>query len=160
MEPAKVLAVAAASGRVGYVYLERRILKDWRLSRKASEGTEEASAYAKSWIDRLRPDAVVTQKITKGCRKGAKTRDLIEVINTVAANEYLYDVSVTRPSSSPNKYAEAATLAEEFPALRPWVPKPRQLWESEPRETIYFEALVLALQVTDHDGEPQVQPTN
>ena len=145
----RVLAVAAASGRVGYVFLIEGKLYDWRLSRKASRRPEEAAKRAEIWIRRLQPEVVVMEKIDGASRKSERTRAIIAAIAEVAANEYVYDVAVSRPRSHANKYEEAAALAERFPELRPWVPRPRKLWESEPRDVTYFEALSLALTVLD-----------
>ena len=52
---------------------------------------------------------------------------------------------IPAPSRGPNKYADAAALAQEFPQIGPWLPKRRRAWEPEPRNIIYFEALALAL---------------
>ena len=55
-------------------------------------------------------------------------------------------VSLTREQNQPNKFAEAAALAERFPDLAAWLPRRPKLWEREPRNLVYFEALALAVQ--------------
>lgn len=144
-----MLAIAVGSGRVGYVFLVDGAPFNWKLSRKASRSPEHAATHAGEWIDRLRPDLVVTEKITTRCRKGVRAKALMEAVARTASEQDLFDVAVERPRQFPNKYAEAAALADRFPDLRPWVPKPRKLWESEPRSITYFEALSLALVVID-----------
>lgn len=153
-----MLAVAAASGRVGYVFLVNGTLYSWQLSRKAAQGPEDAARLTKSWIDRLHPTVVVTEKITKRCRKGKTVQALIEAIARVAEHEPLFDVSVPRQCRYANKYVEAEALVDRFPELRPRLPKPRKLWDSEPRNTTIFEALALALEVVDREPDTGSQP--
>ncbi|WP_075995554.1 hypothetical protein [Salaquimonas pukyongi] len=141
----KVLAIAVATGKIGYVYLIGEKLKDWGLSRKASVSTEQAAGYAQRLINDLKPDVLVTEKVQAESSKSAKTRSLIAAIERIGEHNYLLDVSVERVKRFKNKYDEAVALAERFPELLPWVPKPRRIWEPEPRNTIYFEALGLAL---------------
>lgn len=149
-----MLAVAVATGRLGYVFLVDQKLYGWSLSRKGAESPPEAARIVKAWIDRMRPNVVVMEKITIGWRKGEGVRALVEAIADVAANEPLFDVAVPRPHNFSNKYDEAEWLAARFPELRPRQPKHRQLWDSEPRNTTIFEALALALAVMD-EGESQ-----
>ena len=144
--------MAVSTGRVGYVFLIKGKLYGWRLSRQAAASPEEGARFAKSWITLMRPEVVVTEKITGQCRKGAKVKAIIEAIARVAAEEPLYDIAVARTRTFPNKFAEAEVLAERFPDLRPRLPKPRKLWHSEPRNTTIFEALALALVAIDNEG--------
>lgn len=150
----RVLGIAVASGRVGYVLMFSGKPCQWGLSRKAAKDTADATKRVTAWIARFRPDVVVTEKITVGCRKGEKAKSIIEAIAAVAADAEVYDVSVPRPHRHANKFAEAEALVDRFPALRPWLPPPRQLWESEPRNTTIFEALALAVVVIDREGLP------
>ncbi|WP_206078982.1 hypothetical protein [Allomesorhizobium camelthorni] len=141
--------MAVASGRVSYVFLVKGTLYSWRISRQASKSPAETARMVESWIHQLRPDVVVTETITKHCRKGETTIALIEAVARVATDAPLLDVSVSRPHRYRNKYVEAEALADRFTELRPWVPKPRKSWDSEPRSTTLFEALALALEVID-----------
>ncbi|CAN7521950.1 hypothetical protein [Rhizobium sp. LjRoot254] len=145
------MGIAASSGRVGYVLLVGRKLYTWQLSKKAAETPEEATRLTRLWIGRTKPDVVVMEKITEGCRKGKRTKVIIETIADVVANMELYDISVLRPRNFSNKYAEAAALADRFPDLKPRLPHGRKVWDSEPRNTTIFEALALALVVIDRE---------
>jgi hypothetical protein len=149
MKRLKVLAIAAATGRIGYVFLIGGKLRDWGLSRKASKSPALAAEQTKLWIEQLNPDVVVTEKVAATSTKGAKTRYLIEAIARVASNANLLDVCVTRIDEFKNKYDEAKHLGERFPEMSIWVPRPRRIWEPEPRNTILFEALALACVVVD-----------
>lgn len=146
-ERLKVLAIAVATGRIGYVFMIGGELRDWGISRKASKSPDLAAKQAKSWIAHLKPDVVVTEKTDDSSRKGEKTKLLINAITNVTAEAFLLDVAVTRIKLFKDKYTEANALAEQFPELKAWVPKKPRIWEAEPRNTTYFEALSLALQV-------------
>ena len=145
----RVLAVAAGTGRVGYVFFVDRKLSDWGLSKKASQDLEMARAYAEEWIAKLCPNVVITEQVSEGTRKSAKKRALIEEIAAVAVEYDLHSVEVFRASEFANKYEEAAALGEHFPELAAWVPKKPKIWENEPRNTVYSDALALALHVVD-----------
>lgn len=150
----RVLGIAVASGRVGFVLMFRGRPCQWGLSRTAAESVADAKRIAGQWIARFRPDVVVTEKTTTRCRKGKKTKELIEAIASVAAEAELYDLAVPRPKPVPNKYAAAEALADRFPDLQPRLPDPRNLWDSEPRNITIFEAVALALVVVDREESP------
>ena len=132
MATLKVLAIAAASGRVGYVFLVDGQLRDWRISGKAAKSKKLASSMAQAWIDRLRPEVVVTEKISVAAKKGALTKTIIEGIAITAANNYVLDVSVARAHDFANKYEEAEALARRYPEVANWLPKKRRFFDNEP----------------------------
>ncbi|MCP4184138.1 MAG: hypothetical protein GY761_12610 [Hyphomicrobiales bacterium] len=145
----KVLAIAVATGRIGYVFFDGDVLKDWKLSKKASKSPTEAKTYVTKLIAFFKPDVVVTERIDKNSRKGDHAKRIITTIAKVAENHELLDVSVPRLQAFKNKYEEARELVLRFPDLRPRLPKEPRIWQSEPFGTIYFEALALALLVID-----------
>ena len=149
MRRLRVLALAAATGRIGHVLLVGERLLDWGLSRRAAKGPELAAHHAQKLIDDLKPDVVVTENFAKTSTKGSKTRSLIDAIGRVAERAKLLDTKVTRPQEFHNKYEEAEHLGVLFPEISAWVPKPRRLWEPEPRTTVLFEALALACVVVE-----------
>lgn len=65
------------------------------------------------------------------------------------ADHEALNVEVIRQQQHANMYEEAAVLAKHYPQLRPWLPKQPPIWMPEPRNTVYFEALAMALQVLD-----------
>ena len=144
MAALRMLSIAAATGRVAYVYLIGDRLMDWRISDKASDSVDEAQAAAVHWIETLLPDVVVTEKSVSGSRKGDNTRHLIDGIARIAELADVLDVRVEREQVYPNKYAEAAALAVHYPELLPWVPRHRRFFDNEHRNTVLFEALALA----------------
>lgn len=140
----RVLAIAAGSGRMGYVLLASQRLKDWGIAFKASSRPELAAEQTQKWISYLRPDVVVTEKLNRS-RKSAKSQSIINAIANVAAHNYLLDVSLDRPRAYKNKYLEAQAIADRFPDLLPWLPCQPKIWQGEPKNTVFFEAMALAL---------------
>lgn len=140
----RILAVAAASGRVGYAFLVGDKLKDWHVSYTAAKSPHKAAEVAQKWINRLEPDVVVTEKAEEAARKGKRTKAIIGAVARTAAHNYVLDVSVARVQDYANKYEEAAALAKQYPAIMPWLPKKRRFFDNEPRNTVLFEALSFA----------------
>ena len=149
MDRLNVLAIAAATGRIGYVYFVGHQLMDWGLSRAASKNPKKAVAMASKWLELFHADVVITEAAESPSRKGAAARQSIEAIASVARKSPANDVRVPRLQRFQNKYEEAEALVERFPEIQPWKPKRPRLWESEPRNMIYFEAIALALEIID-----------
>ena len=144
MAALKILSIAAASGRVGYVYLDNSVLKDWCISGKAAQSPADAARLTQKWISRLKPEVVVTEKVEAAARKGDKTKDILRAIANRAAQNYVLDVSVAHTHDFANKYEEAEALARRYPEIQPWLPGKRRFFDNEPRNTVLFEALSLA----------------
>lgn len=154
MAALRVLSVAVAKGRAGYSFLVGGDVKDWGVSVKAVTSTTEIAGWLQDLINRLKPNVVVSEKLTAQCRKGSNTKTLIAVAAEIASHNCVLDVEVERPRNHSCKYTEAAALAERYPEMRGWLPKKRKYWSSEPRNTILFEALALAVAVIDKPPEP------
>ncbi|WP_298296679.1 hypothetical protein [uncultured Litoreibacter sp.] len=154
MEGHKILAIAVASGRVGYVCLKDDQLLEWGITVKASKNTNEIVAYVQELIRAETPDVVVTEKCGKKCRKGKKSRKLINAITEIASHNELLDISVERVQHFRSKYEEADALVTRFPDLIGYLPeRKRRIFEFEPRNMIIFEALSMAEQV--RSGPPE-----
>ena len=149
----RVLSIAAASGRVGYVLLVDRKIAATGLSRKASNNADDAATSAANWIEQLRPNVVITERVLKRSKKGQKTRAVITAMAHVAEIADVLDLQVVRGQSHANKFEEAAELARDFPEIAHLLPKPRRPWDSEPKATVYFEALSLALTAIGGNGQ-------
>ena len=122
MAALRLLAVAAAHGRVGAVFLIGNDLMDWQMSSKAAESNVEAAAFAQTLINDFTPDVVVTEEIDTAQHKGKHTLGLIAAIARTAEHNHVLDVAVPREHRYPNKYAEAEALIEQYPELAPWKP--------------------------------------
>ena len=152
MASLRLLAVAAATGRVGSVFLIGDRLMDWQMSSKAAESGVEAAAFAQTLINDLTPDLVVTEELETARHKGKHTLDLIAAIARTAEHNQVLDVAVPREHRYPNKYAEAEALVERYPELAPWKPAKRRFYDNEPRNTVIFEALALAQVMVGNGG--------
>ena len=147
--PPRVLALSAAHGRVGYVFLVGTELMDWRISDRASESPVAAAGYAQERINTFQPTIVVTEKLSSATRKRDKTKGIITAIAGAAARNAVYDIAVPRQQHYPNKYTEAVALLQRYPELKPWLPKKRRIFDKEPENMVVFEALALARPVID-----------
>ena len=150
MAALRVLAFAAATGRVGSVFLVGGKLVDWHISNKAAESGIEAAGHAQALINDLMPDVIVTEEQETAKHKGKHTLALIAAIARTAEHNHLLEVSLPRDHHFRNKYAEADALVEQYPELAPWKPMKRRFYDNEPRNTVLFEALALALSLRDH----------
>ena len=153
--PRRVLAIAAASGRVAYVFFTGRELIDYGLSKKASRSAVEAAGIVQRWINTMAPEVVVTEKIS-ATFKGDRTKTLIRAVQRTAAHNQVLDVAVTRPRRFDTKYDEAAELITRYPEMKGRLPTWRRFYDTEPRDTVFIDALVLAEQVA---GRQEVAQT-
>jgi len=110
----------------------------------------EAAGHAQALINDLMPDVIVTEELESAKHKGKHTLALIAAIARTAEHNHLLDVSLPRDHHFRNKYAEADALVEQYPELAPWKPMKRRFYDNEPRNTVLFEALALALSLRDH----------
>jgi hypothetical protein len=143
MEPNRLLAVTAATGRIGMVFFIGTRVMDWQISGKAAKSPELAARYLASLIASHSPYVIVTEKLTSARSKGDHTKALIAAMADVAADQELLDIAINRPNEFANKYDEADALAERYPELAAWKPKRRRFFDNEPRNTVLFEALAL-----------------
>lgn len=139
-----MLALAAASQKIGFVFLKGCEVVDWGVARKASRDVDAAFDQAALWIDYYMPSRVVIEEIDGGTRKGKHTISLIQAFNGAAGDRGIDVIAVPRRRYHRSKYVEAAALAAKHPQIAPWIPKTRKAWESEPHKIIMFEALALA----------------
>lgn len=145
----RVLSVAVASGRAGAVFLVGDKLKYWCQSTVAATNPVQTVDWTEKLIKTLRPQMIITEDRGLKCRKGSTATAAIEAIERTAAHASIECTSVIRMQPYANKYAEATALAAQFPELATRQPKHRQIWDSEPRNTIVFEALSMAVDVLD-----------
>lgn len=148
MAALSVLAIAVASGKVGYVYLQGGTLRDWGITVKAAKTGSDLVGFVQGLINDLKPDVVVTEDHTAGCRKGARAKRLIATLAELASHNAVLDVSVERPRNHPSKYEEAQELAARYPEIAGYLPaRKRRIYDFEPRGMVLFEALALAEEV-------------
>jgi hypothetical protein len=140
----RLLAIAANASSMGFVYMVEEELFDWGISVKDCQSPEEALERVLLWIKFYKPAVVLAEELAGKSRKGEHTHILIAQIEAAAESAQVPCLRLPRHYAEPNKYAEAARLAQQYPQIAPWLPAPRKIWEKEPRHIILFEALSLA----------------
>lgn len=150
----RVLSIAVASGRAGYVCLQGSQLLDWGITVKAVKTGTELVGFVQELINTLKPDVVVTEVTDDRSRKGSRAKELIKAIAGIASHNEVLDVSVERPRTFPSKYEEAEDIAERYPDVRGYLPtRKRRIFDFEPRGMVIFEAIALAEAVIN--GPPE-----
>lgn len=149
----RTLAIAAATGRLGFVYLEDKRLVEWGISTVAAQSIENATLHTTKWLGTFKPELVVTEAINDKCLKGGHSIALIAAIEHSVQSANVLNATVTRHRAYENKYQEAEALAQDFPELSPRLAEKPAIWRREPRRMIIFEALSMALQVRHEDLE-------
>lgn len=144
MTSRRVLAVAAATGRVAYVYFIDGKPALWGISEKAANSPLLAAHQTAKWLAAYTPDVVVIEEIRPNSRKGELTKYLLAAIADTAHERKCEVMTVPRVQRFKNKYEEAEALAALFPSLRAWLPERPRIWEAEPRNILIFEAIALA----------------
>lgn len=144
-----VLAIAAASTKLGHVFLIDGTPIDWGSSKDASNSPRQAYQYTAKKIAYYQPELLVTELVTKDSKKGQYSRSLINMIAKAAQEADIQWCLVARQQRYPNKFKEARALVTRFPELKPTLPPPRHWWQTEDQRMIIFEALALGLSVLD-----------
>ena len=140
----RLIAFAAASGRIGMICLDGNELTFWKMAKKAASSPESAAAYAEKMIERYAPDWVIMEKHEEARYKGVKTKELIAAMTSVARQSQANCLVIARPRTFKNKYAEAAWLVHKHPNLYRIQIQRCNAYDVEPRATVVFEAIALA----------------
>lgn len=139
----RVLAITAATGRVGYVFFIGDELKDWHISRKASKNTKEVRGFACKWISSFAPDILITEVTDSHSRKGQHSKRLIRSVVAVAKQANIEVISLPKIKTHKNKFEAAKALVEKYPQIKEQLPEQPKIWMPEPRNVTLFEALAL-----------------
>lgn len=144
MEARRLLAVAAATRGVGYVFLIEGQLVEWGVSRKAWESPVHAAETLQQWINDYEPTMIVTEKISTDSKKGKKARRLTATLAAIASHNYAYDVSVPINRRGKNRFAYAVALTDIYPDVKPRLPRSHAWYDPAPRNLLIFDALAMA----------------
>ncbi len=139
----RLLSVAVASRKIAFVFLIDGCLKDWQLSRAGGMSAPKGRSFLRTAIAQCKPDLVVIENPYGPTRKYGRPHEILLAMAQDLADSTTPHRLVMRAQAYANKYEEAAALAKQFPEIAPWLPKPRRIWDNEPTEMIYFEALAL-----------------
>ena len=143
----RLLAFAAASGRVASVLFVVNELRDWRISEAASQSIDKAVIWVGRQIDDLQPDVVVTEDVNETRHKGDLAKSIIYAVSCLAEDRHLLNPQIKRQHNYANKYEEADVIAALYPELESWRPNWRRFHDNEPRSTVLFEAMAYALYI-------------
>lgn len=149
----QVLGVAAASTKLGHIFLIDGVPYDWGASKESSGSPQQAFEYTRKKIAYYRPDLLVTELVTDESKKGQYSRSLINMIAKAAQEANIKWCLVARNQAYANKYQEAQALAKRFPELKATLPGRRYWWQTEDPRMIIFEALALSLSIIDGTNE-------
>ena len=149
-----VLAIAAASTKLGHVFLIDGTPFDWGSSKDASDSPRQGFEYTAKKITYYRPELLVTELVTDESKKGQYSRSLINMIAKAAQEADIQWCLVARQQHYQNKFKEAKALVKRFPELKATLPPPRHWWQTEDQRMIIFEALALGLSVLDDQISP------
>jgi hypothetical protein len=153
-----VLAIAAASTKLGHVFLIDGTPFDWGTSKESSGSPQRAYQYTQKKIAYYRPELLVTELVTDRSKKGQYSRSLIDMVAKAAQDADVQWCLVAREQKYANKYQEAQALALRFSELKASLPPPRKWWQTEDQRMIIFEALALGLNVIDEQQPSQDIP--
>jgi hypothetical protein len=160
MERRSYLSFAVATAKASYVFMCDGQVFDWGITVEAVKSEAGIAGFAQVLITKLQPEVVVTETCDEHCRKGKRSRELIEAIADCASNNAVYDVAVPRPREFPTKYEEAVHLAARHPEVAGYLPDcKRRIYEFEPRGMMIFEAIALAKRAMKGPQKPAEEPS-
>ena len=148
----RVIAIAAATGRIGCVLLIGSNVKQCKMLRRSGLKADLAERQTKIWIKNMKPEALVTENVGLRSRKSETTIRNIHAIIDEGRKANLIVYPVHRKKRFKNKFAEAVALADMHPEMKSFLPtRNRKCFDTEPRKLIFFEALSMAHTAYDWD---------
>jgi len=147
----RILAVAARQDQLCALYMLGEKIEDWCASRQGGSSAGVAVLQLRRWYKTYQPEILISENPDTATRKGEKNINILKAIAAESKDYNAPNFLVTRQQRYKNLYEEAEALAERYPDLAPKLKEKPQIWESEPRDVIYFEALSMALQVLNQE---------
>jgi hypothetical protein len=149
-----LLAIAPNSRGFGFtLFFTAARLVDWGIKEARQDKNAQCIKLAITLIARCQPTTILLEDcIQQTCRRSMRVKMLLVALADLANEHgivvYRYSRRQVRSvfaKSGKSKDAIAALVAEKVPALRPWLPRKRRIWESEKHSIAIFEAAALAL---------------
>ncbi|WP_417519742.1 hypothetical protein [Minwuia sp.] len=147
-----MIVCAISTQGLATVCLSGATLKHWQLSRALLADHQKARSGLRLLALRFEIDAFVIENPFDHCRKGLKSRSLMQVLIQTVEDEAFHVIRLRRLRLYQNRLAEARAMAFRFPPIAPHCPKPWPPRTNPPRDILYFEALAMAAQVLDNPG--------
>lgn len=141
--PMRTLAVSAASGRLGAVFITEDGAGTTKLSRVNARSPRKAKQQLHHWILDFGPDFLICEDVHFASKKGKRTKKVLQAIAETFHDADGNDLVVRRTKHFANKYEEAEALAKRYPFIRSHLPERPPIWMPEPRCMALFEALAL-----------------
>lgn len=142
-EPRRTLALGLRGSQLCCLYFAGDRLVDLRASRKGAMSVGGSCDVLTSWIAHFKPDCVVLEDHQNAGRKGAHKRKLLRELDAVVDASEAKKITAIRTKTHANIYDAAAELVQQHPTLRPYLSAKPPIWEAEPRNMVFFEALGL-----------------
>jgi hypothetical protein len=158
-----ILAIAPNSRGFGFVvFLTRKRIADWGIKEARHNKNAGCINHSAFLIDRYRPSAIILEDWRhQTCRRSERVRALLEAIGQLAIGRgitvYRYSRRQLREvfaGSGKSKDAIAIAVSQMVPALLPWLPRKRRIWESEQHSMAIFDAASLVLTHYAHPTRP------
>lgn len=148
-----ILAIAPNSRGFGFVLFQApKKLLDWGVKEARVDKNARCIVLIARLMERVQPSALIIEDwLYDRCRRSPRVKALLgELANLTSDNGitvYTYSrcqVRDTFGAAGKSKDAIAVAIAESVPALLPWLPRKRRIWESEHHSMAIFEAAALA----------------
>ena len=149
-----IIAIAPTSRGFGFaVFGAPARLLDWGVKEARFDKNRVTVRKICRMIRDIKPAVVIIENwVHASCRRSARVRTLLVDVAILASKSgstamvySRYHVRQAFGKSGKSKDAIAAAIAAQLPALRPWLPPKRRIWESEHHSMAIFEAAALAL---------------
>ena len=149
-----IFAIAPTSRGFGFVLFSAPATPlDWGVKETRWDKNRQAKSKIEAMLREIKPAVVVIENwLHASCRRSEWVRVLLNEVAVLAhkggATAMIYSrwhIYRTFRMKGKSKDAIAAAIAEEVPALRPWLPPRRRIWESEHHSMAIFEAAALAM---------------
>lgn len=162
------LAVDPTTKGFAFVVIEDGLLVDWGVRHAGPIKTSGSLKKLRLLLRQFTPDMLVLEDVNhNSSRRWRRIRQLIGIFAREARRHRVIIRRVTRKevqryfaghSVQITKHRVALALAERFPELRERLPRVRKVWMTEDERMSIFDALAMAMVVTElrDDSSPKV----
>ena len=149
-----IVTIAPTSRGFGYaVFAAPTAALDWGVKETRRDKNRQGKLRIEAMLQEIKPSTVVIENWFHGsCRRSERVRLLLDEIAVIAykggATAMAYSRRHVRQAfgkCGKTKETIAKAIADTLPALKPWLPPKRRIWESEHYSMAIFEAAALAL---------------
>ncbi len=149
-----IVTIAPTSRGFGYaIFAAPTAVMDWGVKETRCDKNRQTKSKLEAMLQEVKPTVVVIESwLHESCRRSERVRELLYDIAAVAQNAGTtaiaysrYHIRLAFGEGGKTKDTIAKAIADSLPALRPWLPPKRRIWESEHYSMAIFEAAALAL---------------